>query len=128
MPPPSKSREARQHLVQARRLGQQARTALRRAQGPGDGQLAAPRLAADLDPLKLLEEMRAVQAYLAALADGERLSAARGPSVHAGERNDPSHGSLFASIVRPRHLNMRWGPVAFPFTQALILAGREASP
>ncbi|WP_202308727.1 DDE-type integrase/transposase/recombinase [Mesorhizobium sp. L-8-10] len=28
-------------------------------------------IAADLDPLKLLEEMRAVQAYLAALADGE---------------------------------------------------------
>ena len=27
---------------------------------------------AELDPLKLLEEMRAVQAYLAALADGER--------------------------------------------------------
>jgi hypothetical protein len=26
---------------------------------------------ANLDPLKLLEEMRAVQAYLAALADGE---------------------------------------------------------
>jgi hypothetical protein len=29
------------------------------------------RIAGDLDPLKLLEEMRAVQAYLAALADGE---------------------------------------------------------
>jgi len=28
-------------------------------------------IAADLDPLRLLEEMRAVQAYLAALADGE---------------------------------------------------------
>jgi hypothetical protein len=28
-------------------------------------------IAADLDPLKLLEEMRAVQAYLAAIADGE---------------------------------------------------------
>jgi hypothetical protein len=28
-------------------------------------------IAADLDPLKLLEEMRAMQAYLAALADGE---------------------------------------------------------
>ncbi len=28
-------------------------------------------ISADLDPLKLLEEMRAVQAYLAALADGE---------------------------------------------------------
>src|SRR3954463_16743924 len=28
-------------------------------------------IAAELDPLKLLEEMRAVQAYLAALADGE---------------------------------------------------------
>jgi len=28
-------------------------------------------IASDLDPLKLLEEMRAVQAYLAALADGE---------------------------------------------------------
>lgn len=30
-------------------------------------------IAAELDPLKLLEEMRAVQAYLAALADGETL-------------------------------------------------------
>lgn len=29
------------------------------------------KIAADLDPLKLLEEMRAVQAYLAALVDGE---------------------------------------------------------
>src|SRR4051794_41629979 len=28
-------------------------------------------IVAELDPLKLLEEMRAVQAYLAALADGE---------------------------------------------------------
>ncbi len=36
-----------------------------------DVRIKLSEIAAELDPLKLLEEMRAVQAYLAALADGE---------------------------------------------------------
>lgn len=47
-----------ERLLQAESIPTAARTKLRD-------------IAAELDPLKLLEEMRAVQAYLAALADGE---------------------------------------------------------
>jgi hypothetical protein len=38
---------------------------------PADAKAKLREVSAQLDPLKLLEEVRAVQAYLAALADGE---------------------------------------------------------
>lgn len=69
-------------------------------------------IAAELDPLKLLEEMRAVQAYLAALADGETLppATAEPPNLagflaslssawHAGEIRP-----TFSIEAKPRYL------------------------
>jgi hypothetical protein len=69
-------------------------------------------IAAELDPLKLLEEMRAVQAYLAALADGDvpPLMTSEPPNLaafvaslssawHAGE-NRPT----FSIDAKPRYL------------------------
>jgi len=69
-------------------------------------------IAAELDPLKLLEEMRAVQAHLAALADGETLppSSAEPPNLaafvaslssawHAGEIRP-----TFSTEAKPRYL------------------------
>jgi Integrase core domain len=69
-------------------------------------------VAAELDPLKLLEEMRAVQSHLAALADGETLppSGAEAPDLaafiaslssawHAGEIRP-----TFATEAKPRYL------------------------
>jgi len=68
-------------------------------------------IAAELDPLKLLEEMRAVQAHLAALADGETLppSSAEPPNLaafvaslssawHAGEIRP-----TFSTEAKPRY-------------------------
>ncbi|MFL4990702.1 MAG: transposase family protein [Microvirga sp.] len=69
-------------------------------------------IAAELDPLKLLEEMRAVQAYLAALADGETppLETSEPPNLaafvaslssawHAGEVRP-----TFSIEAKPRYL------------------------
>jgi hypothetical protein len=69
-------------------------------------------IAAELDPLKLLEEMRAVQAYLAALADGETppLETSEPPNLaafvaslssawHAGEIRP-----TFSIEAKPRYL------------------------
>jgi hypothetical protein len=69
-------------------------------------------IAAQLDPLKLLEEMRAVQAYLAALADGEALPpmsfeppnlaafvASLSSAWHAGEIRP-----TFCAEAKPRYL------------------------
>ncbi|UVK48862.1 transposase family protein (plasmid) [Mesorhizobium sp. AR07] len=69
-------------------------------------------IAADLDPLKLLEEMRAVQAYLAALADGETpppttseppdlaaFVASLSSAWHAGEIRP-----TFSTEAKPRYL------------------------
>lgn len=74
-------------------------------------------IAADLDPLKLLEEMRAVQAYLAALANGETPpSTAAGPpdlaafvagltsAWHAGEIRP-----TFSTEAKPRYLRSLQG-------------------
>lgn len=52
-------------------------------------------IAAELDPLKLLEEMRAVQAYLAALADGEKPPAATS--------EPPNLAAFAASLSRAWH-------------------------
>ena len=46
-------------------------------------------VSASLDPLKLLEEMRAVQAYLAALADGEHAAHAHRPARSCRVRGKP---------------------------------------
>jgi hypothetical protein len=69
-------------------------------------------IAAELDPLKLLEEMRAVQAYLAALADGEAppqmtseppnlaaFVASLSSAWHAGEVRP-----TFSAEAKPRYL------------------------
>ncbi|WP_183465722.1 DDE-type integrase/transposase/recombinase [Mesorhizobium huakuii] len=69
-------------------------------------------IAADLDPLKLLEEIRAVQAYLAALADGETpppptseppdlaaFVASLSSAWHAGEIRP-----TFSTEAKPRYL------------------------
>jgi hypothetical protein len=69
-------------------------------------------IAAELDPLKLLEEMRAVQAYLAALADGEApppatseppnlaaFVASLSSAWHAGEIRP-----TFSTEAKPRYL------------------------
>ncbi len=69
-------------------------------------------IAAELDPLKLLEEMRAVQAYLAALADGEApppttseppnlaaFMASLSSAWHAGEIRP-----TFSTEAKPRYL------------------------
>ena len=55
-----------------------------------DAKEALKQIGSQLDPLKLLEEIRAAQAYLAALADGEAPPA---PSVDA-----PDLGSFIASL------------------------------
>lgn len=66
-----------ERLLQADSIALDAKEALKQIEG-------------QLDPLKLLEEIRAVQAYLAALADGEPPPA---PSVDA-----PDLGSFIASL------------------------------
>jgi hypothetical protein len=53
-------------------------------------------IAANLDPLKLLEEMRAVQAYLAALADGE--------SAPPSSSEPPDLAAFVASLSSAWHL------------------------
>ena len=91
-------------------------------------------IAAELDPLKLLEEMRAVQAYLAALADGETpppatseppnlaaFVASLSSAWHAGEIRP-----TFAIEAKPRYLRSlqkvsAQTPIASP-TAALELA------
>ena len=54
-------------------------------------------IAADLDPLKLLEEMRAVQAYLAALANGET------PLPTISEPPEPDLAAFVASLSSAWH-------------------------
>jgi hypothetical protein len=91
-------------------------------------------IAAELDPLKLLEEMRAVQAYLAALADGETpppatseppnlaaFVASLSSAWHAGEIRP-----TFSIEAKPRYLRSlqkvsAQTPIASP-TAALELA------
>ena len=91
-------------------------------------------IAAELDPLKLLEEMRAVQAYLAALADGETpppatseppnlaaFVASLSSAWHAGEIRP-----TFSIEAKPRYLRglqkvSAQAPIARP-TAALELA------
>jgi len=88
-----------ERLMQAATIPMTAKTKLRE-------------IAAELDPLKLLEEMRAVQAHLVALADGETLppSSAEPPNLaafvaslssawHAGEIRP-----TFSTEAKPRYL------------------------
>jgi hypothetical protein len=91
-------------------------------------------IAAELDPLKLLEEMRAVQAYLAALADGETpppatseppnlaaFVASLSSAWHAGEIRPTFSIDAKPRYLRSLHKVSTQAPIAGP-TAALKLA------
>ena len=91
-------------------------------------------IAADLDPLKLLEEMRAVQAYLAALANGETpppttadppdlaaFVAGLSSAWHAGEIRP-----TFSIEAKPRYLRSLQNPSKQ--TTSSIVGARTSDP
>jgi hypothetical protein len=92
-------------------------------------------IAAELDPLRLLEEMRAVQAHLAALADGETLpqSGTEPPNLaafiaslssawHAGEIRP-----TFSTEAKPRYLRSL-AKIATPSTSGTPVAVPAPDP
>jgi hypothetical protein len=93
-------------------------------------------VAAELDPLKLLEEMRAVQAYLAALADGEApppmtsdppnlaaFVASLSSAWHAGEVRP-----TFSIEAKPRYLRSLQKIAPRPQVAALVLPATPPTP
>jgi transposase InsO family protein len=98
--------------------------------------MALREVAADLDPLKLLEEMRAVQAYLAALADGEApppmtsdppnlaaFVASLSSAWHAGEVRP-----TFSIEAKPRYLRSLQKISPRPSNTAAALVAMPSAP